>query len=237
MSGRWAARTILHQYDPRLESFVPRGRYVATARGRYAGGRVIVGFKPFHTMGDSDRATRQIDTEMNAIVDAVYLAMGVIPSGLRRTFATQADYNADKTSPAEYKAWADRVLAAKAIASASPLWSFFQSAVSPIYDEWMKFRGENEYYNLFTSFEEYTNWLERARQLRRTVEAKGIGVETPRPLDLSTTFLGDVADKAGAAIQTMADIVKYALYAALGLGGAFVLTQIAGKAADIKRGR
>ena len=204
-------------------------------RGSY--GRVTVGLKIFHTPGDSDRAVRQIDTEMNAIVDAVYRAMGADPS-LRRKYTLD---EAAKLSSEERDAWKAAVLASKNQAVQSPLWSFFESAISPAYDEWMKFRGEHEFYNLFTSWEEYENWLARARQLRETATAKGVRLETPDPVDLSKTLPGAIletaggaAKKAGEAALDVFKIAKWGAIGALAIGGIFALTSLV---STVRKGR
>lgn len=194
-------------------------------------GYASVGLKLFHTPGDSDRATAQIDTEMNAIVDSVYLAMGVDPSVIRRKFTIEETVKMPKE---DLNAWKDHVLAAKAKAVQSPFWGFWTTVVSPIYDEWMHFRGDQKYYNLFTSWEEYEKWLERAKQLRATVEAKGIRVETPNPADLTKTLPGAAleaggraAEKAGEAIWEFGKIAKWAAIGALVIGGVVALSSVA----------
>lgn len=185
----------------------------------------VVGLKAFHTMGDSDRATRSIDVEMSAIMDAMYRAMGADPSVRKPPFTFE---QTDKMSKHERDTilgpWKERVLAAKAIATKSPLWPFFDSAVSPTFEEWQAFRGEHEYYNLFTSWEEYEKWLERAKQLRAAVMAKGVRVETPEPLDLTKTLGAEAAGTLGDIGKGALSIVKWGVIGALAIGGVFALT-------------
>jgi hypothetical protein len=183
-----------------------------------------VGLKLYHTLGDSDRATAQIDTEMNAIVDAIYRAMGVDPSIIRRKLTLE---EMTKMSKEDINAWKDHVLAAKAKAVQSPFWGFWDAAVSPIYAEWMQFRGDQKYYNLFTSWEEYEKWLDRAKQLREAVKARGIRIETPDPMDLTKTLPGALLDKTGEAVMEFGKIAKWAVIGLLGIGGVVAITYAA----------
>ena len=200
---------------------VPRGTY---ARGSCA----IVGLKLIHTPGDSDRAVRQIDTEMNAIVDAMYRAMGVDPTSLRKPFTlSEAAKMSKEDRDTRMGPWRDRVLAAKAKAVQSPLWAFFDSAVSPAYGEWLKFLHDHEYYNVFTSWDEYEKSLERARQLRVAVKAKGVHVETPEPVDLTKTLGAEAAEGLKGIGKEALKIMKWAAIGVLAIGGVFALTSAA----------
>jgi hypothetical protein len=202
-----------------------RGTYGNRSSRRHAPwGQASVGLKLYHTLGDSDRATAQIDTEMNAIVDAVYRAMGVDPSiiRLRPTLAEIA-----KMPKEDVNAWKDHVFAAKAKAAQSPFWGFWDAAVSPIYAEWMQFRGDQKYYNLFTSWEEYEKWLDRAKQLREAIKSRGIRIETPDPMDLTKTLPGALLDKTGEAVMEFGKIAKWAVIGLLGIGGVVAITYAA----------
>jgi hypothetical protein len=187
-------------------------------------GRAHVGLKLFHTLGDSERAVEQIDTEMNAIVDAVYRAMGVDPSTIRRSL-TVAEMA--KMSKEDVNAWKDRVLVAKAKATQSPLWTFWYSTISPKWEEWARFRESQKYYNLFTSWEEYEQWLDRARQLRGQLKEKGIKIETADPSDLSKTLGGAALDAGAKAVADIGKIVKYGVIGALAIGGVIALSSVA----------
>ena len=82
-----------------------RGEYGARQlRGRSSyGRRAVIGAQAF----DADAAFRQIDSEMQAIVDASYRAMGVDPAIIRKPVVADA-------------AWNERVRAAAAKAKQSP---------------------------------------------------------------------------------------------------------------------
>jgi len=216
-----------------------RGQYgnstarVTYARGSYgpcerSWGNAIVGLKLIHTPGDSDRAVRQIDTEMNAIMDAMYRAMGVDPSIRKPPFTLdQAVKMSKEERDTVLGPWKDRVLAVKEIATKSPLWPFFDSAVSPTFDEWMKFLNDHEYYNVFTSWEEYENWLERAKQLRATVKERGALLETPDPMDLTKTLGAEAAGGLKDIGKEALSIMKWAAIGVLAIGGIFALTSAA----------
>lgn len=194
-------------------------RQMGSLRLKRNGVSSVIGLKLIHTPGDSERATRQIDVEMQSIVDSMYLAMGVEPSLIRR-------YSLDdvmKLSPSELAQWRDAVIAAKQTASQSPLWGFWISVVAPIFSEWMKFRGEQEFYNLFTSWEEYEKWLERVRLLRAAVLSKGVTLESPAPSDLTKTLGQAGLEK----LDELYGVLKIlAVIAAIAIGGLIIVTAI-----------
>jgi len=216
-----------------------RGDY-STSRAGYRApsewslGSTQVGLKLFHTEGDSERAVDQISTEMDAIVDATYRAMGVDPSQIRHSTRTVAEYvkwarDFAKQSREERNAFLTRVADAKDKAKKSPLWVFWSDAISPTYDEWLRFREKNNYWSLFTSFEEYEHWLERARQLRATAEAKGIHIDSPAPLDLTSTLPGEIFKAGGETFKEMGKILKWGVIGALGIGAVVALSSVASK--------
>lgn len=191
----------------------------AYASGLQVGQSLVVGLKVFHTTGDSERATRQIDVEMQAIIDAVYEAMGTDPNLLRRYTLDEAD----KLAPDQLAAWKDQVADAKQVAQASKFWPFFSAVVSPVYQDWQSFREGQNYYNLFTSWEEYEKWLERAKNLRDAVRSQGIRPLTPTPVDLSKTTLGALGDDLAGALKSVGSFVKNVVYALLVLVGGYVV--------------
>jgi hypothetical protein len=199
-----------------------RGQYSRESRASW--GPAHIGLKLFHTVGDSERAVEQIDTEMNAIVDAVYRAMGVDPSTLRRSL-TVAEMA--KMSKEDINAWKDRVFIAKAKATQSPFWTFWYTTVSPKWEEWARFRESQKFYNLFTSWEEYEQWLDRAKQLRGQLKEKGIKIETADPGDLSKTLGGAALDTAAKAATDIGKILKYGVIGALVIGGVVALASVA----------
>lgn len=135
-------------------------------RGRYSAPRATVGAQPFRPE-DADAAFRQIDGEMDVIVDATYRAMGVDPASIRKPVVADA-------------AWSDRVRGAAAKAKQSPLWAYWESSVSPKYDDWQA-HGKTS----ITSWEDYDRWLSRVMGLRAEAKAKGIKIETPELRSLS----------------------------------------------------
>jgi len=191
-------------------------------------GTPYVGIKLIHTPGDSDRAVRQIDTEMNAIIDAMYRAMGVNPSLVRDPSIPFGEAK-DAADREKVSTWREQVLEAKAIASQSPLWPFFDSAVSPTYTSWLQFKWDHQFYNVFTSWEEYEKWLERAKQLRAAVIDRGVNIDTPEPVDLTKTLPGQAIDATGEALKETFKILKWAAIGALGIGGLFAVGTIASK--------
>jgi hypothetical protein len=229
---------ILRKITPRLQSFGATIVGAAAYVGQHVN-HVNIGLKVFHTLGDSERATRSIDVEMNAIVDAMYRAMGVDPSILRQKFTIEQVAETQKKgklrglrkpgdpvwkepeSQREINEWKDRVQAARAKAEQSPLWSFYISAIAPHYDDWMKFRTD-EKFDLFTSWEEYEKWLERVRQLRATVKEKGIRIETPDPLDLTKTLPAELAEGA----LEFGKILKWGVIGVLGIGAVVALSSV-----------
>jgi hypothetical protein len=212
-------------------SQVSEGRSVraSTARGRAS--RLVVGIKLFHTPGDSERAVRAIDSEIHSLVDAVYAAMGVdrsslywgasdtiLDSDLLREWRTLSSDEKDKIIA--------RIDAAKIKAQQSPYWGFFQAVVSPVFADWITFRQSEQFYDLWTSWEEYEKWLERARQLRAAVRDKGIHVESPEPVDLTKTLGGEAIDKLTKATTDLWTLAKVAIYGALAIGGIVVVGSV-----------
>lgn len=221
-----------------------RGQYGRQQRGydrgysaRAYGLPAAVGLNiAFHSPADSDNAVRQIDSEMNAIMDAMYRAMGVDPSVRSALSIDEAVKSGGGTAQdkAKLAQWKDRVLAAKATATKSPLWTFFDSAVSPVYGEWMKFRTSDQFYTYFTSWEEYEKWLERAKQLRATVQAKGVKLETPEPADLTKSLAEKAASGIGDIAKDTFAILKWGLIGVLGIGAVVALSSVA---MNVKKGR
>jgi len=222
--------------DPAYSAYraapLERSTVASRARGQ---GRVNVGLKLFHLPSDSDTAVRQIDTEMNAIVDAMYHAMGADPTvrkpswsleQLNKAIAKEGKLPREARRDPVWKEmddWKEQVIANKAIAARSPLWPFFMSAVSPIYDEWQQFRAADKYYTYFTSWEEYEKWLERAKQLRDTVRARGVKIETPAPVDLTKTLGAEGAE----GLAGVVSILKWGVVGVLGIGAVVVLSNAA----------
>ncbi len=161
-----------------------RGQYgTAPQRHDRYGGRSLratVGSQPPWTPEVADQAFRQIDAEMEAIVDATYRAMGVDPAAIRKPIVADA-------------AWTDRVRAATAKAKQNPLWPYWESSVSPKYGDWHA-QGKSA----INSWEDYDRWLARVVALRADAKAKGIKIETPDPVSLLSAGDGGSIGKWGA---------------------------------------
>jgi hypothetical protein len=91
----------------------------------------------------------------------------------------------------------------------------------------MKFRRDEQFYDLWTTREEYEKWLERVRQLRQTVEAKGIDIESAPPADLTQTFGGEAIDAAKRGLGDVMSMAKVAIYGALALVGVVAVSSVA----------
>jgi hypothetical protein len=144
---------------------------------------------------------KQIDAEMEVIIDAFYRAMGVDPAAIRHQSVTDEE------------AWKQRVRAVQTKAKQSPLWAYWESDVSPKYGDWRSTRAA-----FLTSpmpSAEYDRWLDRVKQLRADVKAKGIKLETPDPVSLSQP-VGDVGG------MDSSKIVKW-----VAIGGAAILGVVA----------
>lgn len=120
----------------------------------------MVGAQPF----DPEVALRQIDAAMEAIVDATYRAMGVDPGAVRKPAVVDM-------------AWTERVKAAVAKAKLSPLWGYWESSVSPKFDDWQAVR--KGFSSKPMSPEEHGRWLGRVDALRAEAQSKGIKIEMP----------------------------------------------------------
>lgn len=168
------------------------------------------GVKP----SDAERAINQLDTEMEAIVDATYRAMDVDPKVLRRP--TTAD-----------EGWMQRVRDAKAKAMKSPLWSFWETTISPKYEDWkmrsVLFRKQQVTGDAGITppmtWADYALWLARIQQLRSDVKSKGIKLETPDLVDLSKGEEASSPDRG--------KILKWGAIGAIALGGIVALVALA----------
>ena len=185
-------------------------------RGEYGGPRcgardcwiIAVGAAPWQA-GDAVRAIDQLDAEMEAIINATYRSMGVDPAALRRP----ADPDA---------AWMQRVREAKVKAMQSPLWSYWETTVSPKYDDW-KHARETFRAKPPTSWDDYVLWLSRVRHLHADVKAKGIKLDTPELVDLSK----DSAGKGGEASSfDRSKLLKWGAIGALAIGGVAALVAL-----------
>jgi len=179
-------------------------------RGEYGGARRLPGYacRPRaawrSVVGvefDADAAFRQIDTEMEAIVNATYRSMGVDPATVRNPAVADA-------------AWTARVRAATAKAKQSPLWPYWESSLSPKYDDWHA-QGRAA----INTAEDYDRWLGRVTALRAEAKAKGVKLETPDLVSLSQPPAGDGGK-----------IAKWGLIGAAAIGAVVVIAAAASSA-------
>ena len=137
---------------------------------------------------------------MESIVDAAYRAMGVDPASVRKPAVVDA-------------AWTDRVRAAAAKAKQSPLWTYWESSLSPKYDDWHA-HGKSS----ITSWDDYDRWLGRVIALRAEAKAKGIKIDTPELVSLAQTADGGGSSK------------KWGVIGAIALGGIVTVAALASSA-------
>lgn len=208
-------------------------KFGATSVGATVIGSVPhVGLTLFHTPGDSDRATREIDTQLNALFDDVYRAMGVDRGDLKSPFSLKESeriiYRGSDQEKEQLATWMDKVKAARAKARQSPHWAFWDSTVSPLQEEWQRFRGEQEYFflNLFTAWEEYERWLNRIKQIRAEMKSRGIQLVSPDPIDLTKSIPERAVEGAADVFKDVTKILKWGLIGALGIGSLVALTSV-----------
>lgn len=240
---------VRRRYEQILSRITPSlQRYGATTVGATIVGSTFVagthvGLKIFNTPDDTDIAVRQIDSQMNAIMDAMYRAMGADPSVRTAPFTWDEIAKIDRKDPRweDLSKWKERVLAAKAIATKSPLWTFFDSNISPTYGEWQEFRRSDKFMTWFRSVETYEKWLERVRKLRKEVQAKGIRLETADPVDFTKTLPGTIIDTAGEAAKKAGeaawDIFKIMKWGAIGALGIGALVALSSLVSNLRKGK
>jgi hypothetical protein len=134
----------------------------------------------------------------------------------------------------------------------TPLYPLWNDAVKPVYDEFKKFYDDqSDWVEFKTSWETYEHWHDRVVALRDHVvrEVARImpddPVRTPPPADVPTTIWADVEHKAetvvkkgagavGEAATGIGGVLKYSLYAVLGIGAVIAVSSVA---ANLKKGR
>lgn len=185
-------------------------------RGEYGGAGALsctwfipVGAEPF----DAGRAMQQIDAEVDAIVDALYRAMGVDPKVLRRP--SVAD-----------DLWMQRVRAARTKAQQSPLWTYWETNVEPKYNDWRS--AQQAFAAKPMTPEDYTVWLDRVRSVRANLAVKGVKVETPDPVSLAQVTSAQPAPSQSpfANIDTKR-LLKWGAIGALAIGGLVAVSALA----------
>lgn len=195
-----------------IASSSPARRASLVMRGRHA----IIGVSLFHTVGDRDRAAEQINSEFNTLAGELLFAMHV-PADQQDM--DMREYTSD---PAGY---AKKIAAARVIMMQSPLWSLWANVFSPIFSEWKRFYADQSSMSqFFTNWEEYEHWFDRLSNIRASIERQ-MKLTSPTPISLAQTLPGRIVeggaralDKTGDLLSGTFDAIKYAIYAAVGLG-------------------
>ncbi|HSX23076.1 MAG TPA: hypothetical protein VLE97_09905, partial [Gaiellaceae bacterium] len=153
---------------------------------------------------DAPRALDHVSSEMEAVTDEIYRAMGVDPATIRRPAVAD-------------EAWMQRVRAAQAKAKQSPLWTFWESSASPKYDDWQAAR--KGFASRPMARADYDRWLGRVNELRE--EARGKGVK------LAAGPVRDVFTAAPLAPTSPSEEGKRSLWKWAAIGGAAILGVVA----------
>ncbi len=200
--------------------------------GRY-GYTTRLGSPIYHSVGDREAVVREMSLAWNALYDELARAAGVVtddPQGGHHlsSSAELEDYlHLDPRHPAWYQWWL--------------------AVAEPIFKEWVTFErqqlreGENWIFK-WDAFRErwetdwptYEHWRSRLLQLREDAQKIGIDVKAPPPGDLPTTIpedIGHVAKQAGVKVAEKAgeawNLVKYAIYGGIVIGGVIALSSVA----------
>lgn len=209
-----------------------RGVYGNKRASRPAAGGPHVGISLFHTVGDRDDAVKEINTAMVTLVSELLTRMGVDPNVLVVDVAKLAD-------PAHMQ----RVVAARKTMEASPLYPIWTAILQPAYDEWNKFAIEQSSWGerFATNWETYEHWQERVGELRAAVNSAlkehGQKLASAEPGKLQSSLPGTILDTGGRVVKRVGEgaadaasdtfnLVKYGIYAVLGIAGVIAVTSI-----------
>jgi len=192
-----------------------------------------VGISLFHTVGDRDRLVDQTNTVFSALLDQLWRKMGGDPA-----INTVGDQQRDPVG------WLKRMEAQKDVMRKSPLWPLYQDTVLPVWREWRKFWGDQSSWEEFkTSWETYAQWHDRVTKLQEHVAAEakrltGDPLRSPSVTAPPTTIWADAeqaaAGLAGGVVAGAGDVLKYSIYAVLGIGA---VVAVASVASSLKSGR
>jgi len=194
------------------------GRWLAIAE---TSPRVIIGTVLFHGISDRDTAAAQLDTQIKALARSVVAAAGGDPA----LITTTHDEMVEELEKAPH--WKLQVTESRDAIDRSPYKSLWDNVVSPLFDEWVAFYGNRQHWyddinEIFTSWEDYVAWFDRVENLRKQIQAAGIGRDIPNlhPLHKSAQ---EVAEGAASDIWK---ILKYVIYGVLGMVGLVSLVMI-----------
>lgn len=206
-----------------------RGQYGNGHRQR-RWGNPTVGISLLHTVGDRDRLVEQIDTEFGQLISELYRKMGGDPALLN-----MSEMQKDPIG------WAKRSKATEQVIKKSPIYPLWRDTVQPVFSEWKKFYSDQSSWEEFkTNWDEYEHWRDRVANLHAHVAREVARVmpdsplRTPAPSSAQTTIWADVehkaesaADTAGKAAAGVGEVLKYGLYAALGIGALVAVSLVA----------
>lgn len=180
----------------------------------------------YHSVGDRAEAIRQMAIDWTALYQNLASQSGEItpdpksPSGYHIT--SQQEWEAAPPDPKKISWW--------------------KAYAKPIFNTWVKFKSEQlgdrtlaSDYIAFaerwqTNWDVYERWKKKLDDLRAEAQRRGFVISASPPTDLPTTIWSDVAKGAGDVAKGAGDawtFVKYAAWAALGLGAIVALSSVA----------
>jgi hypothetical protein len=221
------------RYEGILEHLTPvlqmRGATVV-GRSFSQAPRAAVGLTLYHSVEDRANAVRQMAIDW----DAVY-----------QNLATQAgEIVIDRTSPSGYRTATQADLAGHPVDTSKLIW--WKSFAKPLIQQWTTFKQQQlgtdstsggNYLGFAERFETnwdvYENWKSKLDSLRDQALKLGFKISAPAAPDLPRTLWGDVEhfveDKGKQLFGAGEDalkFVKYAAYAALGIGAIVALSSV-----------
>lgn len=123
-----------------------------------------------------------------------------------------------------------------------PLWQWWQIAGVPTLAEWHAFYADqiDSWWSKFsTDWDVYTDWQERLVRLREASAGKlkqaGKHLETPDPVNLPKVPWKGLGEDARHAVDETAKILKYAGYAAIGVAGLLVVSNVVSTTSRARR--
>lgn len=202
-----------------------RGQY-GSPRGRSKHGMVGVGAL-YHSVGDRAEAVKQLAVDWTALYQNLASQVGEITadpksaSGYRLT--TQREWDAAPPDPKKVVWW--------------------KTFAKPVFNTWVAFKSEQlggnrtvaSDYIAFaerwqTDWDVYERWKKKLDDLRVQASRWGFTISAPPAAELPTTVWDDLAKGAGSVAKGAGDtwtFVKYAAWAALGLGTVIALSSVA----------
>lgn len=190
--------------------------------------RPIVGITLFHGVGDRDTAASQLNAQILSLARAVVSAAGGNPALITTTHEGAMDNLKDPK-------FASKIVESRDAINRSPYRALWDDAVSPLFDEWVAFYGDRKHWydavtEVFTSWEDYKAWFDRVADLRKKVQAAGIGTAIPVLQPLHKSLQETVehgAEKVATGIGDAWSIIKYGLIGVLAIGGVVALSSVA----------